>query len=77
MHSIDPSPEMNCLSRETLAAFDLGKLSEAELEQVASHLNQCSRCSRELYSLQESDQLLLDLRRLVSPDRYRAAERQS
>src|SRR5205823_1683363 len=44
-------PAGGCPDRERLFEFDLGRLSEPELDAIASHLSWCDRCEASLKAL--------------------------
>ena len=57
----------DCLSDQVLLAFHLGQLPEALLDNVAEHLEVCSRCEARVQELEaETDQVLSALRRAAS-----------
>jgi serine/threonine-protein kinase len=46
------SPGIACPDRDTLADFDLGRLSECEADEIGEHLSSCDRCQQILEALQ-------------------------
>ena len=56
---------MTCPSKAVLSAFIVGDLSESELEEVATHLEDCPECDQAVNLLDsESDEFLKSLRRM-------------
>ena len=45
------NPSDGCPNRNTLAAFNCGRLSEPEMEQLAEHVGTCARCESTLQEL--------------------------
>jgi hypothetical protein len=62
----DQSWTGGCLDHETLAAYSMGRMSEALVERIAGHLARCDRCTVALESVQgEKDILLRNLQRYL------------
>jgi serine/threonine protein kinase len=60
--------QASCPTPETLADYLLGKVSEADIEAVASHLDQCQACQGQLETLDSlEDSFVSKLRQPVSP----------
>src|SRR5262249_50693437 len=45
------SPRRECPDRDTLMAFNTGRLSEFEMERLAEHIGTCNRCEQTLQEL--------------------------
>jgi serine/threonine-protein kinase len=52
---VSASPGIACPDRDTLAAFDLGRLSACEADEIGEHLSSCDRCQQILEALQSAD----------------------
>jgi tRNA A-37 threonylcarbamoyl transferase component Bud32 len=52
-----------CPDRDTLAAFNRGRLPDDPLEQIAEHVSSCAHCATVLEELQAEDTILFRLRR--------------
>jgi serine/threonine protein kinase len=60
--------QASCPTPETLADYLLGKVSETDIEAVASHLDQCQACQGQLETLDSlEDSFVSKLRQPVSP----------
>ena len=57
-----------CPSREELLSFRLAKLSEAALETISSHLQECDTCVATVATLDDGDDSLIQGLRRSSPD---------
>jgi serine/threonine protein kinase len=57
-----------CPSQDRLSAFQVGRLSAVELEDIASHVDSCSQCLATLDSLSDkTDPFLVELRQPAKP----------
>jgi WD40 repeat protein/tRNA A-37 threonylcarbamoyl transferase component Bud32 len=60
-----PMPRLACPSQAELSAFNLGELSAEALDEIAEHLEQCSRCEAAVQALDRvCDPLVSGLKRL-------------
>jgi len=66
-------PKLDCPSQAELSAFNLGELSEAILEQVATHLEHCPQCTAIVRALDRVSDVVIDSLRSLPGEGDQAA----
>ncbi len=66
-------PLAACPSRTDLSGFNLGRLPEQSLEEIAAHIEQCNRCEEAVKELDHEADPIVNSLRGISPLNVRAA----